>query len=312
MIEIIGAPFDLCGSQRGSSLGPGALRIAQIQEVLQGLGVPVEDRGDIGLQWAAEPGVGLRNYAPLEAALKELKDQVSAILSRGALPLILGGEHTLAVGGVSAALDAFDGDLAVLWLDAHADLNTPAVSPSGNLHGMPLAALTHQPDPSEGRVREEWRALCQMARPPLRMDRLGWFGLREVDRGEQQILREQNPGYVSTLYDVDRRGVEAEIVRLDAWLRASGASNLYISFDVDVMDPILAPGTGTAVRGGLTYRETQLAAELLREHLTQEDCPYRLAGLEIVETNPIPDQKNETAVMAVEWLASLFGKTILG
>jgi arginase len=144
------------------------------------------------------------------------------------------------------------------------------------------------------------------------MGKLGWIGLREVDKGEQDILRMQGPGYVSTLYDVDRRGIESEVQRLDAWLRTCGAKNLYVSFDVDVMDPILAPGTGTAVRGGLTYRETQLIAELMCENLRAEGCPYRLAGLEIVETNPIPDQHNETAVMAVEWLASLFGKTILG
>jgi len=306
VIDIIGAPFDLCGQERGSSLGPGALRIAGLEEALLELKQDCRDLGDLPMARRSD-AEGLRNFEPLMQTLRALKAKVGESFEQGSLPLVLGGEHTLAIGGIAAALERFDGDLTVLWLDAHADLNTPAVSPSGNMHGMPLAALSKQPDD-----HPQWAELCGLANAPLPIGHIGWIGLREVDEGEKRILATQGPGFVSTLHEVDRFGLIHELDRMHRWLCASGRKNLYLSFDVDVMDPILAPGTGTAVRGGLTYRETQLIAEYLREKLDEPDNPYRLAGIEVVETNPIPDSHNETAVMAVEWVASLFGKTILG
>lgn len=306
MIDIIGVPFDLCGQERGSSLGPGALRIAGIEEALLEVNQECRDLGDLPIARRSD-AKGLRNFEPLLQTLRALKARVAASLANGALPLVLGGEHTLAIGGIAAALEQFDGDLTILWLDAHADLNTPAVSPSGNLHGMPLAALSKQPD-----GHPQWAELCALSPCTLPIGHIGWIGLRAVDEGEKRILATQGPGFVSTLHEVDRYGLIHELDRMHRWLCASGRKHLYVSFDVDVMDPILAPGTGTAVRGGLTYRETQLIAEYLREKLDEPENPYRLAGIEVVETNPIPDRHNETAVMAVEWVASLFGKTILG
>jgi len=313
VIEIVGAPFDLCGQRRGSSLGPGALRIAEIEETLAALGLTILDRGDTSIQSPSKAQAGLRNFEPLQVQLAELKAKLGRVHKAGNVPLMLGGEHTLSIASVAASLDHFDGDLAVLWIDAHADLNIPENSPSGNMHGMPLAALCGFESGTNGFAHDQWEQLVEFVGDHrLQMERVGWIGLREVDQGERRALRDREPGFVNTMYDFDLRGIPAEIERMDAWLRASGVKHLHVSFDVDVMDPILAPGTGTAVRGGLTYREAQLCAELLRERLTAKDCPYKLASLDVVETNPIPDNHNETAVMAVEWVASLFGKTILG
>jgi arginase len=273
----------------------------------------VNDLGDTAIVKPSSQQLGMRNFGPLIEQLTTLKAKLKSIHNAGNLPMMLGGEHTMSVASVSASLERFDGDLAVLWIDAHADLNIPGHSPSGNMHGMPLAALCGFESGAEGVEHDQWEQLVGLVGDhQLALERVGWIGLREVDHGERITLRDRDPGFVNTMYEFDLMGIASEMDRMDQWLRNSGAKYLHVSFDVDVMDPILAPGTGTAVRGGLTYREAQLCAELLREKLDAHDCPYRLASLDVVETNPIPDNHNETAVMAVEWVASLFGKTILG
>lgn len=222
---------------------------------------------------------------------------------------MLGGEHTLAAATVAAALKVSQGDLAVLWIDAHADMNTPGSSDTGNIHGMPVAALQGWPSGTEGVQDEEWRTWLDLLGPTrLLPERTAWYGLRDVDPTERPRLT----GLALSMHDVDRHGVDRTMRRFDGWMRNTGATNLWISFDVDSLDPILAPGTGTAVRGGLSYREAHLMAELIREHLDAPGCPYRLMGVDVVETNPLYDTENATAKMAVEWIASLFGKTILG
>ncbi len=308
-IEIVGAPFDLCGLRLGSRLGPAALRLAGLAPALRDLGLSVHDRGDVSVvleDAAASPG--LRHFAPLLTALAELKARVADVLEGGGLPLVLGGEHTLSAASVGAALEATGGDLAVLWIDAHGDVNTPGSSGTGNVHGMPLAALAGLPAETEDPVvAAQWaELLALLGDPRLDLASAAWFGLRDVDPAERPRLT----GLPLTMHDVDRHGVETCARRVFEHLERRGRRKLWISFDVDALDPFLAPGTGTAVRGGLSYREAHLLAELLHEGLG--DRGIRLVGVDVMETNPVFDALNSTALVAVEWIASLFGKRILG
>ena len=307
MIEIVGAPFDLGGLRTGSRMGPSALRLAGLATALRETGQEVADGGDVPMGEAETALGGIRDFAPLLRHLGNVRRRVAEALASERLPVVLGGEHTISAASVSAALEHRDGDVALLWIDAHADVNTPATSSTGNPHGMPVAALQGVPSGVEGAKDFEWRELLKLVGPHrLRPDRTAWLGLRDVDREERPHVR---AGLGLTMSDIDRVGVAACVERVDAFLRRGGATGLWISFDVDALDPVLAPGTGTAVRGGLTYREAHLLAELLYERL--QDAPYRLVGLDVVETNPLADSSNATARMAVEWTASLFGKTIL-
>ena len=310
VIDIIGAPFDLCGKRLGSRLGPAAVRLAGISSALEGLGLSVHDCGDVSTATEHTSEGGLRNFKPLLQCVKSLQERVLESLENNRIPIVLGGEHTVAIGGISAALKHYQGDLGLIWIDAHADMNTPGTSHSGNMHGMPVAALAGLPSEKPGVAEDEWRELQQLIGPGPRLDLLAtvWYGLRDVDPNERNRLR----GLPVTMHDIDRHGVEATVSRLDEYIRRSGVRQVWISFDVDALDPLLAPGTGTGVRGGLTYRESHLTAELLRESLDSRNCPYRLVGVDVVETNPLYDMRNQTAKMSVEWLASLFGKTILG
>ncbi len=313
MIDVIGVPFDLCGKRLGSRLGPAALRLAGLMGVLSDLGLENEDLGDVPV--GAEDGAeGLRNFKPYLKCLKALKSRTIESLTKGAIPLVMGGDHSIAAGSVSGALEMFDGDLALLWIDAHADANTPDSSTSGNMHGMPIAGLQGYPSGADGKADDQWNRLLSEIVPAsrLRPERCAWYGLRDVDPAERDLIRRTPGDLAITMQDVDRRGVVETMRQFDSWLRNTGAKHLWISFDVDALDPILAPGTGTAVRGGLTYREAHLIAELLREFLDTPGCPYSLVGLDVVETNPLFDSNNETAKMAVEWVGSLFGKSILG
>lgn len=314
MVEIIGAPFDLCGRRAGSALGPAAVRLAGLGPSLAALGLEATDGGDLEVPSPRPHHGGLRSIREAEETYKELSARVQSALGRGALPLVIGGDHSLSIGSVAGALRHYGDDLAVVWIDAHADVNSPATSPSGNLHGMPLALLLGLPSGVEGPAGEQWRHLMDgiLGDIRLRPDRLAWAGLRDVDPAEAATIGRLTGAFPATMQDLDRYGVERVVAALDQWLRASGARALWVSFDVDVLDPIFAPGTGTAVRGGLSYREGHLFAELVRESLDAAGCPYRLAGMDLVEVNPLFDSNNETARMAVEWIGSLFGKTILG
>ncbi|MCX7800244.1 MAG: arginase [Fimbriimonadales bacterium] len=315
MVRVVGAPFDLCGRAAGSRMGPAGMRLAGLLRALRSLGVEAEDLGDVPVPLPpsdTEPGFrGFRAFLEVAAALRE---RVAAVLAAGATPLVLGGDHSLSAGSVAGALDHFGESLAVLWIDAHADLNTPDTSPTGNLHGMPLGLLADLGDGGSSRRAEEWELARARLLPatPLAPRRIGWLGLREVDPPEAARIRRFEGSFVATMHDIDRHGVVAALDGVRRWMAETRPDALWVSFDVDVLDPVLAPGTGTAVRGGLTYREAHLVAELLHEALFREDCPARLAGLDVMETNPMLDAGNTTAVTAVEWVASLFGKTILG
>lgn len=310
MIDIIGAPFDLCGKRTGSRLGPAAIRLAGLEEMLCGLDQHVRDLGDVPVIGSPSGGEGIRNADAAIPTINDLRGRVTSSIQAGHLPMVLGGDHSMAIGAVGGALANYGQDLAVIWMDAHSDLNTPATSPSGNLHGMPVAALLGLESGVGGAADEQWRKLIPSVR--LEAGRVAYFGLREMDPGERNVIASLSNCYTATMHEIDRHGIVSCVHRLDHWLARSGATKLWISFDVDMLDPVLAPGTGTTVRGGLTYREAHLVAELVREMLDVPGCPYSLAGLDIVETNPLFDNLNETAKTAVEWIGSLFGKTILG
>lgn len=314
MIHVVGAPFDLCGLRVGSRLGPAALRLSGLIGELRRQGHEVVDRGDIATDFLVPDesphGPGLKYFDELHRAVMSLRNEVRIAVDRGAVPVVLGGEHSLAMAGVSATLAKHGPDLAVLWIDAHADCNTPGVSATGNLHGMPLAALWGLPSGTSGILDDQWRQLCQtVGSVRLPIENTFWYGVRDVDEGEQPYLRNAR---AATMQDIDRYGAWASLERILDGVAASGAQRLWISFDVDSFDPVLAPGTGTTVRGGLSYREGQLIAEAIAERLASPTFGLALAGIDLVEVNPMVDQGNETAQVAVEWLASVLGKTILG
>jgi arginase len=310
VIDIIGGAFDLCGLWQGSRLGPAAIRLAGVQKALEDIGYEVCDHGDVTCGSEAADGDALKNFTPLLNCVRDLRERAIGSLQRDNLPLILGGDHTLAVAGVSAALQHYGENVALLWIDAHTDINTPGTSSTGNLHGMPLAALAGLPSETDGPEDTQWKQLLAALQPGPRLkpENIAWYAIRDVDPAERRRLN----GLAITMHEVDRFGIVQTMNQLDEWLKEIAAGHLWVSFDVDALDPILAPGTGTGVRGGLSYREAHLMAELLWETLSSPACSYKLAGVDIVETNPLRDTNNATAVMAVEWVASLLGKTILG
>ena len=323
-MELIGVPFDLAGKTLGSRLGPAAIRLAGISEAVGALGIALKDGADVPVLTPADSEIppspnraalgGLRNFHAAYDGVRTLKSRVAHTLECGDFPLVIGGDHVIALGSVAGALQVWGEDLAVIWIDAHADLNTPATSPSGDLHGMPLAALLGLSSGVSGLADQQWQELVCGLVPEtrLRPDRCAWFGLREVDPGEQVHLRNLSGRFVNTMHDVDRHGIVSCLMNFDEWMRSAGVKNLWISFDVDVLDPFLAPGTGTAVRGGINYREMHIFGEVLYEILNAPGCPYKLVGLDIVEINPLSDTNNITALTVVEWIASLCGKRILG
>lgn len=329
MVQVIGVPFDLCGRMLGSRMGPAALRAADIIKTpehypwLVDLNETFVDLGDVFVDSitederravAAGKVPGIKHFGRFLSTMTEIQQRVGESLVSGATPLVIGGDHSLSIGSVSAALHHFKGDLAVLWIDAHADLNSPGTTDSGNLHGMSMAALLGMPSEIEDPLKDgHWNEILRRVGPKfLEPHCAGWLGLRDLDPDERRRLLELPQSYRRTMHGIDRFGLTSAVENLDTWLRSSGAKHLWISFDVDTLDPVLAPGTGTAVRGGLTYREAHLLAELLREFLDHQDCPYRLVGLDVVETNPVVDSNNETGKVVVEWVDSLLGKSILG
>jgi arginase len=314
VVEAIGVPFDLCGKRMGSRLGPAALRLAGLEEAFDELHVNFTWGGDLkSCSEHLEQTRQLKEFDPLVSCIGELKDRTATALKSGNVPLVVGGDHAIAMGSIAAGLNHFGEKMALLWIDAHADVNTPGSSTTGNIHGMPVAALLGLESGVQDDRNAMWTNLLATLGPTrLKMEHMAWLGLRDVDPPERVLIKSYGECLASTMYDVDRYGLIWELRRLDVWMRAQGATHLWISFDVDAMDPILAPGTGTTVTGGFSYREAHLIAEVLYEMLNAENCPYALAGIDVVEINPLFDQNNETAKMAVQWIGSLFGKSILG
>ena len=281
-------------------------------EELALIGCQTADAGDLPVSNLPSGTPGLKNFEAGFQCVSLLKERTLESLRQGWTPLVLGGDHFIAVGSVAAALEHFGPDLSLLWFDAHADINTPGTSYSGNLHGMPVSAMFGMPSGVTGLEDQQWQRLtCEVVTEHLQPKRTAWFGTRDVDPAERHRIKEIGPGYVATMHDLDRYGVEAMLIRYDRWLRDTGVKHVWLSLDVDALDSFLAPGTGTPVRGGLSYREMHLVGELLHEMISLPDCPYQLAGIDLVETNPIADTNNITARMGVEWIASICGKVIL-
>lgn len=310
MIEIHGAPFDLGGARQGSRLGPDALRLAGLLPTLSKVtGSEAKDLGNLVADLTTEEGSGIPYAKPAGEVIARLKAITSAIVERGNFPIMLGGEHSMSAGPISALLDRYGDELGVLWIDAHGDVNTPGTSGTMNIHGMPLALLAGSRSGKTGEIDDDWVRLQQaVVGHPLSLQNVCWFGLRDVDPDEKVAVKQGCP---ITMHEIDRDGTLESWRKIDTYFKDRKIKYLYISLDVDAMDPILAPGTGTAVRGGLTYREAHFLAELIYETLMKPDC-YRLVGMDVVEVSPIHDNNNQTATIATEWIASLFGKSILG
>jgi arginase len=294
-VAIIGAALDLGSGRRGVDMGPSAIRYAGLEERLAGLGYRCVDWGNVetAVKEAADEHDERARYLPeIKAACGRVARLVGQALEQGMTPLVLGGDHSIAIGTLGG-LARHSGLGGVLWIDAHGDINSPDDSPSGNVHGMPLAAAL-----GEGGELFESDAWTLPAVDP---SRVALVGVRSLDDGERARIRRLGIR-VFTMSDVDRIGIERAI--RESLAHIAGPGFVHVSLDLDALDPEVAPGVGTPVRGGLSYREAHLALELVAES--------GLAGsLEVVEVNPILDRENATALLAVELVASALGKTIL-
>jgi arginase len=294
-VALIGASLDLGAGRRGVDMGPSAIRYAGLAPRIERLGRSVIDRGNVEGAVAEATAMGserVRFLEPIKQACEEVARLVAAAVEQGQQPLVLGGDHSVAIGTLGG-LASLHGRGGVLWFDAHGDLNTPDTSPSGNVHGMPLAAALGLAD--DAFSSDAWPL------PALDPDHVALVGIRSLDEGERELVRELGIA-VYTMSDLDRRGVEP-VVR-EALERVGGASFVHVSLDMDVVDPEAAPGVGTPVRGGLSYREAHLAMELVAEW-------GEFGSFEVVEVNPILDRENATGRLAVELAASAFGARIL-
>jgi arginase len=298
-IALLGVPMDLGADRRGVDMGPSAIRYAGLADRLEELGHTCTDEGDLTVprpeRHDPDRGDPSAKYVDeVSTVCERLADRVRTAQAAGHLPLVLGGDHSIAIGTASGVASAAEGTTGVLWVDAHADFNTPETTPSGNVHGMPLAAALGRGS-FAGR---EWATA-----PGIDPENVALVGLRSVDDRESESVRESGVA-TYTMTDIDERGIAA-VVR-DAIAAASeGVDRLYVSFDMDVLDPDEAPGVGTPVRGGMTYREAHTAMELLHAE-APDPC-----ALELVEVNPILDRHNRTAELACELAASALGERIL-
>jgi arginase len=299
-IAIIGAPLDLGQGRRGVDMGPSALRVAGLNARVASLGYAVDDLGNINVDQAESlpPGDPRAKYLPqIAAACRKLGSLTADALASGAVPLILGGDHSVAIGSVSGVARHYRKRrqrTGVIWLDAHADMNTPESSPSGNVHGMPLACLA-------GFGPTELVSLFNF-HPKVAPGNAVIVGLRDVDKTEKSQVRKSGV-HAFTMRDIDERGLRAVMEEAIA-LASGGAAGFHVSLDMDFVDPADAPGVGTPVRGGATYREAHLAMEMICDS-------GKMLSLEVVEVNPAIDEANRTANLAVELIMSALGKRIL-
>lgn len=294
---VFGVPLDLGASKQGASGGPKAIRRAKLIEGLRDLGMTVEDSGDLDIPPGSSRGSPkMRNAAAILKVCKDLEKKVHDAAKDGYVPITLGGDHSLGVGsvtGVARAQRAEKEKLGLIWVDAHADMNTPETSTTGNVHGMPVAHLLGLGHNDFARLGGFW--------PKVDPRNLCLIGTRDVDKAEAKNIRESGVR-VFSMQEIDRFGMGAMVEQaIDA--ASDGTAGFHLSFDIDVVDPGSAPGTGTVKRGGLTYREAHLLMELAADS-------ERLLGLDMVEVNPLEDVQNATAVVAAELILSAMGKTI--
>ena len=300
-IRVLGVPLDMGASRRGVDMGPSAIRVAGLEARLEALGHRVIDGGNIRVEIAETQAFGSQNARYLKQIAETCTRTAEAVvttLQDGMTPLVLGGDHSLAVGSVSGVAEFYRRQgqkIGVLWIDAHTDINTPETSPSGNVHGMPLAALL-------GLGPEQLTKIFGYA-PKIAPENTVLIGVRDIDAAERENIRRAGLTEVYTMRDIDERGMRA--VMEDALRSAGrGTAGYHVSLDMDWIDPEDAPGVGTPVRGGATYREAHLAMEIIADH-------GRMLSFELVEVNPVIDEHNRTADLAVQLACSAFGKKIL-
>ena len=299
-VHIIGVPLDLGGGRRGVDMGPSAVRIAGLGERLAAMGCVVTDKGDLTTpipetQVTRDPTK--RYIKDIAKVCQRVYQQTWQSITDGALPIVIGGDHSLAAGSVGASADyAIEkgGKLGVLWVDAHGDMNTPATTTSGNVHGMPLAAL----------VGTEPVELSSIGRnsPKLQTEHVVLIGIRNLDEAEKKRIRAAKV-HVFTMKDIDRHGIAA-VMKRALKIATTGTTGLHVSFDLDACDPTIAPGVGTPVKGGLDYREAHMVMEMVADS-------GLLRALDLVEVNPILDSQNQTATLATELALSALGMGIL-
>lgn len=301
-IEIIGVPLDLGQQRRGVDMGPSALRAAGLQAKLEALGYQVTDRGNVAVAVAETKDRGDKRARFLSEIAKSAELTAKCVqeaLAHGATPIVLGGDHSVAAGTVAGVANYFRAHqnpqkrIGLIWMDAHSDINTPETSPSGNVHGMPVAALLGM-EPGALRDLLSWS-------PKVLPENTVLIGIRDVDETERENIRQAGVT-VYTMRDIDELGLRTVMERAIP-IAANGTAGYHVSLDMDWVDPEDAPGVGTAVRGGATYREAHLAMEILADH-------GGILSFELVEVNPILDEHNRTAELAVQLLCSAFGKKI--
>jgi arginase len=302
-IRILGIPLDLGQTRRGVDMGPSAVRVAGLEARLEALGHVVEDGGNIPVAIPEQKKEGdphAKYLKEITATCTKHAETVMKTLEAGKVPLVLGGDHSVAAGTVAGVAEFFrqqrrqDQKIGLIWIDAHADINTPATSPSGNVHGMPLAAILGLGPPELANIYN--------FSPKVQPENCVLVGVRDIDASEKENIRETGIE-VYTMRDIDERGMRA-IIEEALRVAGRGTAGYHISLDMDWIDPEDAPGVGTPVRGGASYREAHLAMEIIADH-------GRMTSFEIVEVNPVIDEHNRTADLAVELALSAFGKKIL-
>lgn len=295
-ITIIGLPMDLGQNRRGVDMGPSAIRYAEVVERLDSLGFDVEDSGDIMIGRPAQLDTSetkLNNLKEVTIGSRLLAEKVDAILGKNSFPLVLGGDHSIAIGTLAGASKHYE-NLGVIWFDAHGDLNTDETTPSGNIHGMSLAV-------SLGLGNDELVNIHGYS-PKIKPENVIIIGARSLDEGERKLITSKEIK-VFSMHEIDRRGMAAVMEETIAFFNEK-TDGVHLSVDMDALDPIDAPGVGTPVLGGITYRESHLAMEMLSESGI-------VTSAEFVEVNPILDDKNKTATVAVALMGSLFGEKLV-
>ena len=299
-LDLLGAPIDLGGARRGCDMGPSAFRIAGLVQELQSLGYDVHDHGDLPVAFRESGSSGNENAHFLKAIVavcEVLRQRVMTSMENGHFPLVLGGDHSIAIGSVSGVSEYYRGKekgVGLLWIDAHADMNTPSSSPSGNVHGMPLQVLL-------GGGADAAVNLGGFA-PKVAPENVALIGIRDLDDREREIV--SNSGVAAfTMKEVDRLGMR-NVAEKALAVATKDTVGVHVSLDLDSLDPDVAPGVGTPVQGGLTFRETHLLLELIADS-------GQLRSMDVVEQNPILDHRNKTAEIGVELILSALGQQIL-
>lgn len=299
-VRLVGVPMDLGAGRRGVDMGPSAIRIAGVSQGLRNLGFHVEDDGDVGVPApeTRDPGsTNARYLEPIYHVCNRLRLRVRRSLDQGEIPIVLGGDHSIAIGTVSGVAEHFrsrNESIGLIWVDAHADMNTPESSPTGNIHGMPLATVLGMGHSRLVEMGGFW--------PKVAPKNVCLIGIRDIDNHEREIVKKSGI-HAYTMRDVDERGMRA-IMQESIGFANDGTAGFHVSFDLDGMDPRDVPGTGTPVKGGISWREANLLMEMVSD-------TGRMTSLEVTELNPVLDVKNQSGEVAVDVILSAFGKRIL-